>query len=175
MKRSVPPSPPVTCPGCDLGPDRRAFLLDLAAMAAGAVGTLHFSPARAAALQVGFARRLPERGEEVTYAIPAEDGVVIDKGHEVILARLNRSVYAFGLSCPHEKTPLRWNEGTARFQCPKHKSRFESNGAFVDGRATRNMDRHAIRRDGDNVVVDLARLYREDQDKEAWIAAVVQL
>lgn len=165
----------MACAGCDLSRDRRAFLRELAEITAGVAAALHLAPARAAALQVGLARRLGERGEEVTYAIPAEDGVTIDKPREIILARINRSVYAFGLSCPHEKTPLRWSEGTSRFQCPKHKSRFEPNGAFVDGRATRNMDRHAIRRDGDKVVVDLAKLYREDQDREAWIAAVVQL
>jgi nitrite reductase/ring-hydroxylating ferredoxin subunit len=175
MNEPVHPSPDVACANCGLSPDRRAFLRELAAITAGVTAALHLAPARAEALQVGLARRLTERGEEVTYAIPAEDGVTIDKPREIILARINRSVYAFGLSCPHEKTPLRWSDGTSRFQCPKHKSRFEPNGAFVDGRATRNMDRHAIRRDGDKVVVDLAKLYREDQDREAWIAAVVQL
>jgi nitrite reductase/ring-hydroxylating ferredoxin subunit len=111
----------------------------------------------------------------VTYAIPAQDGVTLDKDREVILARYQQSVYAFALSCPHQKTPLRWQEAEHRFQCPKHKSRFQPDGVFVDGRATRSMDRHAIRREADNVVVDLGKLYREDENRENWISAVVRL
>jgi nitrite reductase/ring-hydroxylating ferredoxin subunit len=144
-------------------------------MAAGIAGSLHLSAVRAAGWSVEFADGAPATGDEVGYPIPSADGVTIDQSREVILARVSRSVYAFALSCPHEKTPLRWNDATGRFQCPKHKSRFEPNGAFLDGRATRSMDRFAIRREADQVMVDLARLYRDDQDREAWIAAVVHL
>jgi hypothetical protein len=45
----------------------------------------------------------------------------------------------------------------------------------MDGRATRNMDRYAIRRDGGNVIVDLGKLHREDENRDEWIAAVVRL
>jgi hypothetical protein len=37
------------------------------------------------------------------------------------------------------------------------------------------MDRFAVRRDGGNVVVNLSQLFREDQDRAAWGAAVVWL
>jgi nitrite reductase/ring-hydroxylating ferredoxin subunit len=114
-------------------------------------------------------------GEEVAYTIPAVDGVTIDKDREVILARSEGLVFAFALSCPHQKTPLRWQEPEGRFQCPKHKSRFQPDGVFLEGRATRNMDRYAIRREGDNVVVDLGTLHREDENRDGWLAAVVRV
>lgn len=174
----MPPAPffrRAACPGCDPGPDRRAFLREIAAIAAGVAGALEISPVRAAALSVDFASGLSAPGEEATYAIPAQDGVTIDKPREVILARYEQAVHAFALSCPHQKTPVRWQEAERRFQCPKHKSRFQPDGAFVDGRATRNMDRYSIRREGDNVVVDLGKLYREDENRSDWISAVVRL
>jgi hypothetical protein len=37
------------------------------------------------------------------------------------------------------------------------------------------MDRYAIRREGDEVRVTLDQLYREDENREEWIAAVVTL
>jgi nitrite reductase/ring-hydroxylating ferredoxin subunit len=161
--------------GCGAGHDRREFLREVAAIVAAVAGALHLGPARAAALSIDFASGLSGEGAEVNYAIPAEDGVTIDKAREVILARYEQSVFAFGLSCPHQKTPLRWQEAEHRFQCPKHKSTFRPDGAFVDGRATRNMDRFSIRRAADNVVVDLGKLYREDENRDAWISAVVRL
>jgi nitrite reductase/ring-hydroxylating ferredoxin subunit len=164
-----------TCSGCDADPSRRAFLSDIAAIAAGVAGALQLNPARAAALSVELASARSATGEEVTYAIPAQDGVTIDKAREAILVRHEQSVYAFALSCPHQKTSLRWQEAERRFQCPKHKSTFRPDGAFVDGRATRNMDRYGIRRDGDDVAVDLGKLYREDENRSDWISAVVQL
>jgi len=169
------PGLPTTCSGCDAGPGRREFLREIAAIAAGVAGALSISPVRAAALSVDFASGRSADGEEVIYAIPAQDGVTIDKAREAILVRHEQSVYAFALSCPHQKTPLRWQEAERRFQCPKHKSTFRPDGAFVDGRATRNMDRYGIRRDGDNVLVDLGKFYREDQNRSEWISAVVQL
>ncbi|HET8624650.1 MAG TPA: Rieske (2Fe-2S) protein [Gemmatimonadales bacterium] len=141
------------------GPGRRDFLCGIAAIA----------------LPIRFGSGLAGWGSEVRYPVPTSDGATIDKEHEVIVVRHESSVYAFGLSCPHQKTPLRWNAGAGRFQCPKHKSTFQPDGAFIEGRATRNMDRYAIRRDGDNLVVDLAKLYREDQNREEWIGAVVRL
>ena len=126
-------------------------------------------------MPVNFASGLSAPGEELTYPLPAQDGVTIDKDREVMLARYQQSVYAFSLSCPHQKTPLRWQEADHLFQCPKHKSRFQPDGVFVDGRATRGMDRHGISRKGDNVVVDLGKLYKEDENREGWISAVVRL
>ena len=112
---------------------------------------------------------------ERTYAIPAKDGVSIDKGAQVILVRVAQKVIAFNLACPHENTALKWREGDMRFQCPKHDSKYTPEGLFTDGRATRNMDRLAIRRQGNQVVVGLDRLFRSDQNPAEWAAAVVQI
>jgi nitrite reductase/ring-hydroxylating ferredoxin subunit len=173
MMRAPPGSDCSAC--CGGGQGRRAFLREVAAIAAGVAGALQIAPARAAALPVGFASARAGRDEEVSFPIPPQDEVTVDKAREVILVRHEQAVYAFGLSCPHQKTPLRWSQADGRFQCPKHKSMFKADGAFMDGRATRNMDRYAIRRDGGNVIVDLGKLYREDENRDEWIAAVVRL
>lgn len=108
------------------------------------------------------------------FPVPAEDGVQFDKDQEVILVRNQGQVYAFALSCPHQNTALRWvDEG--RFQCPKHKSKYQPDGTFISGRATRNMDRYAIKHDGVEVQVDLDVLYRNDKQPAEWTAAVVVL
>jgi len=164
------------CRGCETtDTGRRRFLIEIAGVVAGVTAAMGIHPVRAAAWSVDFASGLSGRAGEVTYPIPAQDGVTIDKDQELILVRYQQSVYAFSLSCPHQKTPLRWQEAEHRFQCPKHKSTFEPDGAFISGRATRNMDRYAIRRDADKVVVDLGKLYREDESRENWISAVVRL
>ena len=56
-----------------------------------------------------------------------------------------------------------------------HKSRYQPDGVFISGRATRNMDRLAVRREGDTIVVDVDKLYRSDQNAADWAAAVVAL
>jgi hypothetical protein len=48
-------------------------------------------------------------------------------------------------------------------------------GVYTSGRATRNLDRFPIARDGDTIVVDIGRVYRSDQDAAGWAAAHVTL
>jgi Rieske Fe-S protein len=108
-----------------------------------------------------------------TYALPEADGVQIDRDSNVILVRWLDSVYAFSLDCPHQKTSLRWNEKKEHFQCPKHHSEYAADGIFIKGRATRGMDRYAIRRAEKTVVVDLQTVYKLDDDPKSWAAAVV--
>ena len=110
---------------------------------------------------------------EKRYPIPAADGVSIDKDNDVIIARAAGKVYAFALSCPHQNTALRWDDSDHEFHCPKHKSRYKADGTFIEGRATRDMDRLAIRRDGATIVVDVDTLYQQDEKQAAWDAAVV--
>jgi Rieske Fe-S protein len=132
------------------------------------VGTL-FTEVRAAEAAAG------QGGSERAYAIPTKDGVSIDKSAQVILVRSGQKVIAFNLACPHENTALKWRDGDKRFQCPKHESKYTPEGLFTDGRATRNMDRLAIRRDGMKVIVGLDRLFKSDQNAAEWAAAVVTL
>lgn len=151
------------CDSCELMRTRRDFLKEglVAALAVfGAVTTLH-----------GW----PRSGSSVTYPIPAADGAQIDKANQVILVRWKNAAYAFALSCPHQRTALRWIEGDTRFQCPKHKSRYEPDGTFISGRATRGMDRYAVKRENNAIVVDVNTLFRQDQDAAGWTAALVRL
>lgn len=163
------------CAGCPLDPGRRAFLRDAAAAAAAALAVLGASPAAALARPLELIAPLGTSAETLTYAIPAADGVTVDRKNEVILARWQGAVYAFNLACPHKNTALRWLPNDGRFQCPKHKSKYRPDGAFISGRATRGMDRFAVRREGASVVVDVDRLYKQTDDPRAWAAAAVRL
>lgn len=111
--------------------------------------------------------------EEKSYPFPATDGVQIDKDQDVIIARAQGKVYAFNLACPHQNTAIRWDAGKTRFQCPKHKSIYTAEGVFVEGRATRGLDRFAVRKDGNSIVVNLDSLYEQDKDTEKWSKAFV--
>jgi nitrite reductase/ring-hydroxylating ferredoxin subunit len=155
-------------------PDRRDFLCEAASLVACAAA-LDGAPSGLLGLPVRLASALRVVGGEAVYPIPQQDMVSIDRDHETILVRYQNKVYIFALSCPHQRTPLRWEEEERRFRCPKHKSTFEPNGTFVSGRATRDMDRYAVRRDGNNVVADLTTLFQQDKDPEHWGQAVLQL
>src|SRR5580765_1686733 len=94
-------------------------------------------------------------GSEARYPIPAGDGVTIDKTAQVIIVRYQGHAYAFNLACPHQNQMLRWLPKEGRFQCPKHESKYQPSGVFINGRATRNMDRLGIRIDGASLVVNV--------------------
>lgn len=165
------------CAGsCPLGEavERREFLRNAVTSAWFAVGTIALGSARASAMTVAFASGTGARADKM-YPIPAADGVVIDKDESVIIARFDGRVFAFSLACPHQNTALRWDGSNGRFQCPKHRSRYKPDGAFIDGRATRGMDRFAVKRDGENLLVNLDALYREDENAAQWASAVVLL
>ena len=154
---------------------RRDFIRDAAAIgAAGALASLGISRT-AAALPVSIIEALSRSKETLSYAIPATDVVQIDKENDVILVRWQNNVYAFNLSCPHQNTALRWNDAVKEFQCPKHKSKYTPVGSFISGRATRGMDRFAIQRQGANVVIDVEKMYEEDENEAQWKAAFVKL
>lgn len=158
------------CSGCTLV-GRREFLRD-AALAAAALAALGST---AHALPVSLMHALSVTDEQATYPLPASDGVFIDKKQEVIVARVGNQVFAFELACPHQNTALRWNDKAHEFQCPKHHSRYKPDGTFIDGRATRNMDRFAVTKQGNNLVVDLDKVFEQDKDEAGWKAAAVTL
>ena len=146
------------CGGCTLGDamERRDFMKSLLAM--GAV----------------FVTGIGPRAEK-SYPLPTTDQVTIDKDESVIVARHAGKVFAFSLACPHQNTALRWDDRNDRFQCPKHRSRYKPDGVFIDGRATRGLDRFAVRRTEDMLVVNLDALYQEDKNPTEWAAAFVPL
>ena len=111
--------------------------------------------------------------EEKAYPIPAGDGVQTDKDQDVIISRTKGRIFAFNLACPHQNTAIRWDNGKTRFQCPKHKSIYTPEGVFVEGRATRGLDRFAVRKDGNSIVVNLDSLFEQDKDADKWAKAFV--
>ena len=116
-----------------------------------------------------------QSGNDRAYPMPVADGVTIDRGAQVILVRAGGHVYAFALSCPHQNAAVKWVAQDNRFQCTKHDSRYQFDGVHTSGRATRNMDRYPIRRDGDVVHVDVSHVFQSDKDSAGWTAASVPI
>lgn len=160
------PNPSGSCGTCTVG--RRRFLVN-AAVAVAALG------AEARAMPVSTLHAISKHAELVTYPLPAEDAAYIDKQNEVIVARVSNHVYAFVLACPYQNTALRWNASVHRFQWPKHHSQYQPDGTFIEGRATRSMDRFAVRRDGNTLVVDLDTVFEQDRDAPDWKAASLSI
>jgi nitrite reductase/ring-hydroxylating ferredoxin subunit len=160
------------CEGCSMA-TRRDFLRDAAVIAAGVLASLNARPA--AALPTGWVDGMITGANTVSYPVPMTNSVSIDRKNEVVLTRWNGAVYAFALSCPHQKTALRWIEADTRFQCPKHKSKYQPDGTFISGKATRGMDRYSLRRDGSNVIVDMDAMHKQDADPAGWNAAVIKV
>lgn len=153
-----------SCGSCPLI-DRRSFI-----RAAGA--TVAFAGVAGALPVVAGAR---VGAAEKSYPIPTADGVQIDRDMDVIISRVHGKVLAFNLACPHQNTAIRWDGGRGRFQCPKHKSVYTPEGVFVEGRATRGLDRFAVRRDGNLIVVNLDMLFEEDRQAEKWMKAFIEV
>lgn len=167
-------APADPCAGCSAIP-RRDFLRDAGLFAAGVLVALGAAPSRAFATPIDFISATRGGREDKTYPIPAQDGVQIDKDAEVMLTRFQGKVYAFALACPHQNTALHWEDKDHQFECPKHHSRFDMQGIYIkdSGRATRGLDRLAIRRDANNVVVNLDKALQQDDDEAEWKAAFV--
>ena len=154
------------CTGCS---GRRDFVRTALT---GAASLAALSPLGSTNAVAALAPRAP--GGSVRYALPAADGVSIDSANEVILCRSNGDVFAFALSCPHQNTALKTMPKNAGFQCARHKSKYLPNGTFVSGRATRNMDRLQITRDGAQIIVDPDIAFESDVDPAKWAAAFVK-
>ena len=166
------------CTGsCSLPASRRQFLRQSFVAAATALVAVGMPGSSAFAMPLDFIEGIRRPGDKLSYPIPAADGAQIDKKNEVILVRWQGAVYAFNLSCPHQNTALKWDEKDKVFNCSKHHSKFKPDGDYIEdsGRATRNMDRFAIVRDGATVKVDLDQLYEADKDTAEWAAALVKV
>lgn len=162
---------PAGCGGCALG-SRRQFLGRVSGALAAALACDDWAEAMGAAAVVETSA-VQSGPTTLTYPVPAGDGVSIDKKEQMILVRFQQKVYIFPLACPHENTALRWRQGDLRFQCPRHDSKYRPDGTFMTGRATRNMDRYGVSRNGASVVVDLTKLYQSDTQAAQWAAASV--
>ncbi|MEP6494643.1 MAG: Rieske 2Fe-2S domain-containing protein [bacterium] len=167
-------TPTADCDTCPLV-GRRSFLRDAAAIAASVLVALGAAPAGAMAAPIEFVSALGGSREDKSYPIPAKDGTQIDKDNSTIITRWQGKVYVFSLGCPHQNTVLRWYEKDNAFECPKHHSRFDAAGVYVkdSGRATRDMDRFVVRKDGNNVVANLDKLLQQDENEADWKVAFV--
>ena len=164
------------CTDCPLDGDRRLFLrtVGVALASLGSLGLVARDADGASIRAIDALLAAPhDRPDEKRYPIPDVDGVSIDRDNGVIIARTAGKVFAFSLACPHQNTALRWNADDRQFQCPKHKSRYREDGAYITGRATRSMDRLALRRDGASIVVEVDTLYQQDDHAKEWLAAFV--
>jgi nitrite reductase/ring-hydroxylating ferredoxin subunit len=152
---------------------RREFLHSV-----GCVGmtltVLGLGSSNASALPVSFIEAV-QNGSERHYPIPPADSVNVDRAANVIVVRYQNRVYVFSLSCPHQNNAVKWVQKDLQFQCTKHDSHYQPDGLHVSGRATRNMDRYVIRREGDSVVVDLRRWIQSDKDPGGWAAATIEV
>ena len=148
---------------------RRAFLRDAVVAAAALAGLTTM-----AAWTPLVAQSVQANGT-IRYPIPVADSISIDGENEVILCRSKGEVFAFALSCPHQNTALRALPKNAGFQCPRHKSKYQPNGTFINGKATRSMDRMQITRDGAEVVVDPNAIFESDTEPAKWGAALVKV
>jgi nitrite reductase/ring-hydroxylating ferredoxin subunit len=164
------------CFSCEesAGVSTRRTFLQLAACFTISAAALGLSATDADALAVTIAEGV-QAGSERRYPIPAGDGVTIDKVSQVIVVRYQARLYAFNLACPHQNQMLKWLPKESRFQCPKHESKYQPNGTFMNGRATRNMDRLAVRLDAGSLVVDVDRMFQSDKDPAGWAAATVTI
>lgn len=164
-----------SCSGCVVAESsRRQFLRD-AGLAAAAALALVSAPSRLLAEPLRLIAAKAIRGKEHSYDVPAADGVSIDKENEVILVRWEGAIYAFALSCPHQNTALRWEDGDKQFQCPKHHSKYRPDGTFIEGRATRGMDRYAITHTANGLIVDIDKVFTQDADTKDWTTAVIHV
>jgi len=171
---------PVNLPGCDGGcgavsaiaaHERRTFLWRVIGCAAGALTLGCLASLEVVASESGS----PPQGTERRYPLPDVDGVTIDQPSAVMLVRYQGKVMALALACPHQRAAVRWLPNEQRFQCSKHDSKYQPNGTYTSGRATRNLDRFPIHRDGQSVVIDVSRIYKSDQDGAGWASAAVIL
>jgi nitrite reductase/ring-hydroxylating ferredoxin subunit len=163
------------CTGCDAGSGRRAFLARAALAVGSAFLALGATERDAVAMPMSRAIGLRRMGGTVTYPVPVADGATIDDANEMIIVRYRGAVYAFDLSCPHQHTALKWMGDEGRFQCPKHKSKYQPDGVFISGRATRNMDRHPIKMENGKILVEVDLILQSDKDQTAWTTAMIKV
>jgi nitrite reductase/ring-hydroxylating ferredoxin subunit len=163
------------CQGCPLATNRRDFLRHAGLATMGALIMVGVPPGLAASTRPMRLVARRRRDPNPTYPIPSQDGVEIDHKNDVIVVRWKSALYAFNLSCPHQNTALRWNPGDAQFQCPKHHSKYQPDGTFISGRATRNMDRFSVTRVGDDIVVNINAMHKNDADGAGWDASTIRL
>ena len=163
------------CLDCPVAMGRRGFLRDVGLTVAAALIASGLRPHAALASLVTEIKPVRSRGALRTYSVPQADTILVDVDNDVIVARSRGKLYAFSRRCPHKGAALVWHESESRIFCPKHKARFDVEGAHVSGRRSRNLDRYAIRLAGRELIVDTDTLYQEDENLSDWRSAYVEV
>ena len=154
--------------------DRARFLRATAITALAGIAGVPLLAEPAFAQSVGSIAPAQTHGTVLTYALPGKEGALVDADNGVILARVRNTVYALSIICPHRATTtLEWIADTKEFHCPRHDAHFQSDGELIDGRPNRAMDRYAVRRAGQSIVVDTAAVFQQDTAHDSWTRAVV--
>ena len=162
------------CGVCSEDQSRRRFLSVAAGGLLGIVGLLGLSnDVFALPVFTMSADPVAANADEKRYQIPPGDSVNVDHAESLIVVRLQNHIYVFNLACPHQRTAVEWLAASNRFQCPKHGSKYTPQGVYMSGRATRNLDRFPITREGNQIVVDLDHMIQSDKDPARWAAATV--
>jgi len=161
------------CAGCRGIDTRRDFLKHAATLVSGAIIGITGAAGAGEALTVSAGAPLGASGSELTYPVPTADGATVDRDNGIIVVRYQGKLFAFNLSCPHENAAVRWKPAVNRFECSRHDSKYDPNGTYTSGRATRNMDRFPIKRNGGTIVVDVSKLIQSDTQKAQWEAAAI--
>ena len=155
---------------------RGRFLRSAGLAALASIGGAALLADPAFAQSMGSIAPSQSHGRLLTYAIPGRDGALIDAGNGVILARARNAVYAMSIACPHRSVvTVEWMPDEKVFHCPKHDAHFQPDGALIDGRPDRGLDRYAVRRSGQTIVVDTATLLQQDAARAAWDEALVKV
>lgn len=166
------PDTPSPCRAtCERAASRRAFLRDLGLAAMGTIAVSGLIPAVAWGGTVEPLLSLGRRQGEVSYAVPAQDGVSIDEAAGVVLVRWQRHLYAFSSECPHRGATLTYLPDEQRIYCRKHKARFAPDGAWQSGKQTAPMDRFPLRVDGGQLYVRVDAPIEADRDPAGYAAA----
>jgi cytochrome b6-f complex iron-sulfur subunit len=83
-------------------------------------------------------------------------------------------IYALSTICTHLGCNPNWLEGDRKFKCPCHGSGFQISGINFEGPAPRPLERFAIKRDGDQIIVDKSRKFQyergEWKDPDSYIS-----
>ena len=153
------------CDECGSPLDRRRFLQGIGFASLLALAGLGV-PSRVAIAMTPVPTRARRRWPATRATrFPPADGVQIDRDQEVILVRWQSAIYAFNLSCPHQRTALRWNQGDAPVPVPQ---------APLEVPARRHLrlrpghpGNGPVLGDppGDEIVVDLDAMHKEDKDR----------
>lgn len=156
------------------GSSRRVFLKTSAGCVGGALALCNLLPETLKALPVHMVGGAGA-GAEQSYPIPAADSVSVDGKQGLILARAAGKIYAFSMTCPHERAAVKWVPKDNRFACTKHDSKYRTDGTYISGRSTRSLDRFPIRRDGGQVLINTDLIFRFDKDPAGWEKAAITL